>query len=109
MIAASTWSEHFEADMWISDEGRFSFDPSKLEYAHAKCQAACSEALKLGVSVVVSNTFTRVWEMEAYLKMAEEFSAQLTVIEVQSNHENIHGCPSGTIKKMRDRWEDYRL
>lgn len=98
--------EHFEADMYhIDDEGNYNFDFSKIKEAHAWCQDSTSLALGHGLDVVVSNTFTQLWEMQPYLKMG----CPVEIIVATGNFENIHNVPTDIIEKMRDRWEDVEL
>ena len=58
-----------------------------------------------GRSVVVSNTFTRLWEMEPYLKAAKKRGINISIIEATGNWPNVHGVPEDAIEKMRARWE----
>lgn len=95
---------HFETDMWMTDEnGKYRFDPSQLKRCHEACQNAVRKSLDRGVSVVVSNTFSRIWEMQPYLDMPYE----KTVVECQGSFDNVHGVPTHTIRAMKERWETY--
>lgn len=89
-------------DVWV-----YNFVPSQIPNAHAWCQNAARYWLKTGRSIVVSNTFTRMFEMKPYIDMAREFDAQLTVIKCEGQYGNIHNVPDGVIQKMKDRWEEY--
>jgi hypothetical protein len=59
--------------------------------------------LEEGKSVVVSNTFTRLWEMEAYMAMGHPYA----VVQCTGDYDNVHGVPEDAIAHMRERWEDY--
>lgn len=99
---------HVEADMFfVGTDGVYRFSPSKLGEAHTWCQRQAALALERGDSVVVSNTFTRKWEMEAYLDMAVKLSVPVDVVSLQPAKlfPNIHGVPDEAISKMRSRWE----
>lgn len=89
------------------DEFSYRFVPEKVSEAHTWCQEATRFWLKKGRSVVVSNTFTRRWEMQPYFDLAEKYGAQVTVIKCEGNYGNVHGVPDDVIKKMKDRWEEY--
>lgn len=95
---------HAESDMWMCDnDGKYRFDPKRLKDCHEKCQKTVRHWLDNGNDVVVSNTFSRIWEMQPYLDMPYE----KTVIECQGRFENVHGVPDHTIETMRNRWENY--
>jgi hypothetical protein len=50
---------------------------SKIKDAHADCQTKCTEWMKIGDQIVVSNTFTQEWEMKPYFDMAEKYGYQV--------------------------------
>jgi predicted kinase len=100
---------HFEADQYFtSPDGTYNFDPTKIKQAHEYCKKSTLYAMEDGVKdIVVSNTFTQGWEMEAYYKMAEELGYRVFSLIVENRHggENIHTVPKETIKKMKDRFK----
>lgn len=106
MVEADPSLYHFEADQYFVDaSGNYRFEPTELEDAHTWCFDETRYALNSGCSVVVSNTFTRKWEMEPYRKLAEELGAELEILEATGNYGSIHGVPQKTIDAMRSRWE----
>lgn len=96
---------HHEADHFFMVDGEYKFDASKLQEAHAKCLADAGESLSLGMNVVVSNTFTRMWEMKPYLDLAASLGCRVHVITADGSYQNVHGVPSDVIDRMRERWE----
>lgn len=91
-----------------SQTGEYEFDGSKLKDAHAYCQRKCR--LRMAVKapvVVVANTFTREWEMKAYVELAEEFRYRIHTIVVENRHGavNEHGVPDESVEAMRERFE----
>jgi predicted kinase len=100
---------HYEADMYFIDsEGQYSFDPSKIKDAHNWCRHKTMEAMKAGhPTVIVSNTFTQEWEMEAYYLLAEELGYRVVSMIVENRHggKNIHDCPEDKVEIMRNRFE----
>lgn len=100
---------HKEADMFFVDrEGNYKFEPSKIKDAHAWCKEETEFLLRLEHSpVVVSNTFTQEWEMDAYFELAEEFGYQVFSLIVENRHGgmNVHGCLEDKIEQMRNRFE----
>ena len=110
-------NRHWEADMFfrrrVDEDGDeyfdmpYTFDASRLKEAHQWClsQADCWMD-HTSSTVVISNTFTQVWEMQPYFDLAKEKGWDVSVIKVVGNHGNIHGVPEETVQSMRDRWED---
>lgn len=99
---------YFEADQWMVDAyGNYEFDVSKLGHCHEECKSHTLQALESGRDVAVSNTFTRIWEMQGYIDMAKELGCTFTVITVEGNHGNVHGVPQEKVEEMRQRWEPY--
>lgn len=97
---------HYEADMYFSKDGEYKFDPTKLKDAHGWCIEKAKEDLRQGKTVIVSNTFTRKWEMEPYLEAVKEMDLPLAVIRMENRFKNIHGVPEEAVKAMEDRFED---
>ena len=98
---------HLEADMFFTDENDegYQFDASKLGAAHLWCQKQTQKHLKQGRSVVVSNTFTQLWEIRPYQRMAKQCSAELIIYECEGQFENVHNVPLDKIEAMRKRWD----
>ena len=108
LLSAHLGFGHYEADMFFTHEGVYTFDATRVPDAHAWCKHNVEAALKRGKSVIVSNTFTRIWEMQPYLDLGNKYDAKVTVLTMEGNHGNVHGVPPEVIKKMRGRWEPYR-
>ena len=100
---------HKEADMFFVDrDGNYKFEPSKIKDAHSWCQDEVAFLMKYEHSpIVVSNTFTQEWEMDAYYKMAEEFGYRVTSIITENRHggKNEHGVPDDKLETMKNRFE----
>lgn len=109
----STWarSRHvftpmLEADMYfVSAKGDYEFDPEKLHAAHRWCQNTARIMLNNGISVVVSNTFTKLDELRPYLDSAQDCGAQVEITELKQNFGSIHGVPEEAMKRMAARWQ----
>ena len=96
--------QHLEADEFMTDEnGDYKFDPTILQKCHQQCQAWVKYYLDRGQSVVVSNTFSRKWEILPYTRMGAEFE----VIEMKGNYQNVHGVPQFIIDNMKNRWQEW--
>lgn len=105
--AAGLDFEHIETDMFFQKLDEYQFDKSKLQEAHKWTQDWCHECLNDKINTIISNTFTRIWEMKPYIDMAKEFGAKLTVITCEGQHGNVHNVPPEKIQEMKDRWEKY--
>ena len=103
-IAAETGALHVEADMRVNYSQKFY--PDAVRMAHAICQSQARHELVYGGSVVVSNTFTRQWEMQPYLDMARKYGVQVEIITSSGDYGSIHDVPDEAIQAMRERWEE---
>ena len=97
-LAVLTGFSHREADMFFERDGKYRFDPRLLKDAHEWCMEQAALAAHTGV--IVSNTFTRRWEMAPYLRMG-----RCIVLHATGRWENIHGVPDSKISEMKRRWE----
>lgn len=108
-LAKSLGGNHIEADMYyIQDDGTYKWDPSKIREAHEWCQNTVREWLTSGVErIVVSNTFTKEWEMAPYQTWAQDFGYTVFSLVVENRHggKNIHNVPDETLKAMKERFE----
>ena len=98
---------HHEADHYFERGGEYRFDAAQLPVAHENCLRYTEQSLAAGVPVVVSNTFTRKWEMQPYLALARRLNVQVRVIETTGRWPNVHGIPPETIERMQKRWERF--
>jgi predicted kinase len=101
-------ARNFEADMYfIAPDGTYTFDPSRIKDAHEWCRRNVENTMSFGKDVVVSNTFTQEWEMEAYYELAEKYEYQVVSLIVENRHggKNIHGVPDDKLEIMKNRFE----
>lgn len=109
MAQAMTDHVHFEADMYMIEDGAYQYNPEKVAESHFWCRAQMREALVSGKNVVISNTFSRAHEMSAYLAIARELGVAVEVVEAKGCWQNVHGVPAERIEQMRQRWEKITL
>lgn len=97
---------HLEADMWfVRGDGEYVFDAKELPRAHRWCfNEACVE-LKYGQDVIVSNTFTRLWEMRNYIDFAIECGAGVRIITCTARYQNVHGLSEEQVNKQSARFQ----
>lgn len=104
-----------EADKYfINEAGEYKFDPSKLKEAHEACMETVEIYMKDSLvrsewykEIVVSNTFTREWEMQPYFDLAEKYGYTVFCLVVENRHggKNVHGVPDDKVEQMRQRFE----
>lgn len=99
---------HHESDKFFMKDGEYRFDPSKLEEAHKQCFEKTFDSFDKGCdSVIVSNTFTTLWEMQPYLDKAKEKNIEVVVYRMANEFKNVHNVPEETLAKMKARFQDY--
>jgi hypothetical protein len=95
--------DHYEADMWFDANG--GYDPTKIKLAHEWCQNKAIDAMQSGRDVVVSNTFTRLWEMKPYKDAANKLDVEVIEEVMTGEWPNVHGVPADKVRQMRERFE----
>lgn len=94
---------HFNANMWMTDDnGDYCFRAGELRHAHRKCLDATEEHLARGQDVIVTNPFTRRWEMDTYKNLKYK---TLTILVAQGEFQNTHAVPDELVQSMRKRFE----
>ena len=103
-----------EADKYFIVDGEYKFDATKLRQAHEWCKNRVETYMKDSLvndqfyrEIVVSNTFTQEWKMEAYYKLAEQYGYMVFSIIVENRHGGVnqHGVPAEKLEQMRNRFE----
>jgi len=104
-----------EADKFFYDkEGNYNFDATKLREAHNWCREQVEIRMKdnqineqFYPEIVVSNTFTQEWEMDAYFGLANQYGYKVFTIIVENRHDGVneHGVPADKLEQMRNRFE----
>lgn len=99
---------HAEANMFFVDSyGNYKFDAKALKAAHVWCYREVEHQLRIGNSVVVSNTFTKLWELQNYINLATTYSVPFTVIHLTKQYGSIHNVPDDVIARMAQQFEPY--
>jgi predicted kinase len=100
--------KHIEADMYFEYEGKYEFDASKLKEAHAWCQNTVRVWMKNNVEkIVMSNTFTKTWEMDYYFELADIYGYKVYSLICENRHGGVneHGVPEEKLEQMKQRFE----
>lgn len=118
-LAKSLGGINLEADQYFTDEkGEYKFDATKIKLAHQYCQSQTEAWMqvdnpqvntgKVNTSrIVVSNTFTQEWEMEAYFELAKKYGYRVYSLIVENRHGGVneHNVPEDKVKQMRERFQ----
>ena len=98
---------YFEADMYfIQDNGEYVFDLGMLPAAHEWCFLRVQRKLHHGCNVIVSNTFTRLWEMRNYIDYAVNHNHDIHIITCTGRYQNVHGLSDEMVNKQRTRFQN---
>lgn len=100
---------HIEADMYMTDsKGQFRYAPSKLSQAHSWCIGRVNYEMSRNTpTIVVSNTFIRLWEIDPYIELGRDHGYSVSIVEMTGSFKNIHGVPDEKVEEMRKRFESY--
>ena len=104
-VLALVGYEHYEADQYFERDGGYAFVAAELPKAHAWCLECAINSMARSARCVVSNTFTRRWEMQPYIDAAKNAGVPVRVIEAGGAWQNCHGVSAETVERMRARWE----
>jgi len=107
-LAKSLGGKYFEADMFFVRDGEYKFDGTKIKAAHEWCRSSVGGLMiNDEPRLIVSNTFTEEWEMEAYYKLAEKYGYRVYSLIVENRHgnESVHDVPAQAIDIMEKRFE----
>lgn len=99
-----------EADDYFYHDGEYKFNPTLLKEAHDAAKERVISLLKDNKAVVISNTFTRLWEIESYIneiKLKTDYNIVLSVYRTDGEWENIHKVPEEVVALQRGRMEPY--
>ena len=98
---------HVEQDMCLIRDGKYTWSKDSIAQAVDFCRTAAKFAMLEGIDLVVSNTFTRLFEMEFYLGIANRLGYEVCVYKACGNFGSVHNVPSKSMDTMRERWEDF--
>lgn len=104
LSAGTPGARHYEADMYFELAGYYKFVPEHLPRAHAWCFDKFTQAVRRNEPVIVSNTFTQLWEIKNYIDFGLDYDAKVIVVHCTGNWDNIHGVPSDKVSQMRNRF-----
>ena len=97
---------------WV--DGKYVFDANSLIENHMKCTIKAEQAMNAASAVsdvkhtlVIHNTFTKDWEMQPYLVLADKYKYMVHTLIVENRHgsESIHNVPKPSVDAQRKRFE----
>ena len=116
----TTFVEEFIANVSLSiatddffyNDGVYMYNRDYLAEYHQRCiKSVASEmespSTESYCNIVVHNTFTKEWEMQAYFDLAKKYGYNVYTIIIENRHKSksIHDVPEDVIKAQRDRFE----
>jgi len=112
-LAKSLDGVHIEADQFFMVGDEYKFDASKLKEAHNYCFTRTKSYMYIFSSsderkrIIVSNTFTKEWEMKPYFDLAERYGYRVYSLIVENRHGGVneHGVPADKLEQMKNRFE----
>lgn len=101
---------------FIGGDGKYNFDPTKLDKAHSECFRSYILALmtKHYSHIIVDNTNIHEFELAPYVLGATAFADEYKIVTLRcplylAAERNIHNVPKGTLEKMYFNLEHVRL
>jgi len=94
-------------DFFLDEYGEYIFDANSLVINHQFCQLAVRMMMQDDEKlIVVHNTFTADWEMDAYFDLAREHGYAVHTIIVENRHgsKNVHDVPQDVVKAQKERF-----
>lgn len=73
------------ADHFFLRNGSFHWNPKRWKDAHLACQKRAEEACQSGKVIIVDNSNIKVWEMQFYLNLANDFSYITVLVEPKTS------------------------
>lgn len=101
-------------DYFYTEDDEYNFEAEKLKEAHAWCKAEVETCMAQNYKlIVVHNTFTRRFEVEPYLTIAQKNGYRTSVVSLfdsgltdyQLAGRCVHNVPLSNIRAQRNRWE----
>ena len=100
-------------DDFFMVDGEYKFDANSLIENHLKCTVKAEQAMHIAHvedvmhTLVIHNTFTKDWEMQPYLVLADKYRYMVHTLIVENRHgsESIHDVPQPAVDAQRERFE----
>ena len=96
-------------NFFMSDDGAYRFDASKLPKAHAQCLRKYVDNLLLSTpTIVVDNTNTTIEEIAPYVALAQAYGYEIELVEIRcsvsmAHIRDVHNVPVFALRAMASR------
>lgn len=94
-----------EADLWNQRGGRYDYDHSRMDAAHAWCLARAREAVDSGFDIAVANIFAQCKFMAPYVEYARAKRCPVWIVECRGTNRTHLSMPWKAIQQLRKAWE----
>lgn len=107
LLKAGLADSHYETDMYFSSEkGHYRFDETKLHEAQLWCIQSAKKDLARGLSVVVSNDFLVMSELDSYINLSEKLNVKIAVLETKGEFGSSSSILEQARREAKDKWEE---
>jgi chloramphenicol 3-O-phosphotransferase len=96
-------ADHF----FVGVDGRYRFDPGRIQEAHDEAYRRAINALKCGVNVIVDNTNKKIWEFQKYLDLASP-TVDVKVVKLSTYFGSTKDVPNHIILSFDRDYEPYK-
>jgi len=110
----------YEADMYftvlngLTRQYEYRFDPKLLPKTHAACLKEVESGIKYrgNKDIIVANTFVCIWEMQAYLDLAEKYNVKIEIYQMShepvlnGTQKSVHNILEESVLKKHKQWEE---
>ena len=98
---------HFENDAYLMHDGKYMWTPETAKEAARKCFEDTMSELRSGRDAIVSNVFVTVKAVNKYANAAKHLGVRVMVMRMTGDYGNVHDVPAGTLRSMKNQFEDY--
>lgn len=94
-------------NFFLDKDGNYKFKLKFHNFAKEVCLKDTYEDIFRGMSVVVSNTFTKLDELDPYIEIANRHNIKLNIIEMKLSYDNIHNVPNDIVRSKIESFESF--
>lgn len=107
MIEEGKADVHFEADMWLYENGIYKFSFDRAAMSHNKCREAVRLAILEKKNVIQSNTNLNMKDIKPYFDLAWQHQYNVEVLVFRTSYGSIHNVPDFVIENMKKKLENF--
>lgn|SRR5574341_850587 len=101
--------KHYEADQYFIDpDGKYIFNPNLIIDAQDWCKTMVKLAMLEEKNIVVSNTFTQMWQLDPYIVMGIKNGYNIKIIEMRGTYGSIYNLPLESMERMKRNWRELK-